>query len=110
MYQILQRSVHGRFTEHQAKIYAAQVVIALQYMHLQGYVYRDLKPENILLCADGHVKLTDFDLSRQVEPPSTTVHHPKDTSSGDKGDKQDKADRRGTRGSSKKMRLRACPR
>ena len=109
MYQLLQRQPSGKFHEYRVRVYVAQVVIALQYMHLQGYVYRDLKPENILLCADGHVKLTDFDLSRQVEPPSTTVHHPKDTSSGDKGDKQDKADRRGARGSSKKMRLSCVP-
>ena len=85
MYQILQRSVHGRFTEHQAKIYAAQVVIALQYLHVQGYVYRDLKPENILVCADGHVKLTDFDLSRAVEPPSPNVHLNASSDSSDDG-------------------------
>lgn len=37
--------------------------MALQYLHLLGYVYRDLKPENILLHHTGHVLLTDFDLS-----------------------------------------------
>jgi serine/threonine protein kinase len=41
----------------------AQVLLALQYLHLLGYVYRDLKPENILLHHTGHVLLTDFDLS-----------------------------------------------
>ena len=40
-----------------------QVLLALQYLHLLGYVYRDLKPENILLHHTGHVLLTDFDLS-----------------------------------------------
>lgn len=35
----------------------------MQYLHLLGYVYRDLKPENILLQGNGHVLLTDFDLS-----------------------------------------------
>merc|ERR1719446_1565101 len=71
---MLQRvSVHG-FPELQAKTYAAQVVVALQYLHVQGYVYRDLKPENILVCGDGHVKLTDFDLSRQVDPPALNIH------------------------------------
>ncbi|QDZ21047.1 serine/threonine protein kinase [Chloropicon primus] len=76
MYQILQRlpsGGYGGFPEAQARLYAAQVVIALQYLHVQGYVYRDLKPENVLVCGDGHVKLTDFDLSRQVEPPSMTM-------------------------------------
>lgn len=42
---------------------AAQVLIALQYLHLLGFVYRDLKPENILMHHTGHVLLTDFDLS-----------------------------------------------
>lgn len=37
--------------------------MALQYLHLLGYIYRDLKPENILLHHTGHVLLTDFDLS-----------------------------------------------
>jgi serine/threonine protein kinase len=39
------------------------VLLALQYLHLLGYIYRDLKPENILLHHSGHVLLTDFDLS-----------------------------------------------
>lgn len=40
-----------------------QVLMALQYLHLMGFVYRDLKPENILLHSSGHILLTDFDLS-----------------------------------------------
>lgn len=46
-----------------ARFYAAEVLLALQYLHLLGYIYRDLKPENILLHHTGHVLLTDFDLS-----------------------------------------------
>lgn len=42
---------------------AMQVLLALQYLHLLGYMYRDLKPENILLHRSGHIMLTDFDLS-----------------------------------------------
>ena len=45
------------------KFYVSEVLVALQYLHLLGYVYRDLKPENILLHGSGHVLLTDFDLS-----------------------------------------------
>lgn len=49
--------------EAHVKFYAAEVLLALQYLHLLGYIYRDLKPENILLHHTGHVLLTDFDLS-----------------------------------------------
>nr|AML77244.1 putative LOV domain-containing protein [Codium fragile] len=52
-----------RLSEEAGKFYAAEVLLALQYLHLLGYVYRDLKPENILLHGSGHVMLTDFDLS-----------------------------------------------
>ena len=48
---------------HTHRFYAAEVLLALQYLHLLGFVYRDLKPENILLHASGHALLTDFDLS-----------------------------------------------
>lgn len=41
----------------------AQVVLALEHLHLRGVVHRDLKPENILIATDGHIKLTDFGLS-----------------------------------------------
>ena len=48
------------------------MLLALQYLHLQGFVYRDLKPENILLHHTGHALLTDFDLSySSVRPPAS---------------------------------------
>ncbi|KAG1453982.1 hypothetical protein G6F56_007432 [Rhizopus delemar] len=61
--------------ENEAKFYAAEVVAALEYLHLMGIVFRDLKPENILLHESGHLMLSDFDLSIQSssETPPTLV-------------------------------------
>ena len=54
----------GRFTEDQAKFYFAEVVLALEYLHGLNIIYRDLKPENVLLDIDGHIRITDFGLSK----------------------------------------------
>lgn len=54
-----------RFDEERAKFYTAELLLALEYLHGKGIVYRDLKPENILLDSDGHIKLTDFGLSKE---------------------------------------------
>jgi len=53
------------FTEDDVKFYLAELALALDHLHSLGIVYRDLKPENILLDSDGHVKLTDFGLSKE---------------------------------------------
>jgi len=55
----------GRFTEGRCRFYASEIVLAIEYLHKMDIIYRDLKPENILLDADGHVKLTDFGLSKE---------------------------------------------
>ncbi|KAI8097468.1 kinase-like domain-containing protein [Halteromyces radiatus] len=55
--------------EEGAQFYAAEVIAALEYLHLHGFIYRDLKPENILLHQSGHIMLTDFDLSKGSSPP-----------------------------------------
>lgn len=69
LYGLLCRQPGKRFAETAARFYAAEVVAALQYLHLHGVVYRDLKPENVLLTAAGHVALTDFDLSSAGDAP-----------------------------------------
>ncbi|KAF9469058.1 kinase-like domain-containing protein [Collybia nuda] len=55
--------------EDGSRFYAAEVVAALEYLHLMGFIYRDLKPENILLHQSGHIMLSDFDLAKQSSEP-----------------------------------------
>lgn len=62
----------GPFHEAQARIYAAEVTLALEHLHSLGIVYRDIKLENILLDEDGHVVLTDFGLSKEMQPEQVT--------------------------------------
>ncbi|KAI8882233.1 Pkinase-domain-containing protein [Backusella circina FSU 941] len=64
---------HKTFNESTAKFYAAEVLLALEYLHEQNIVYRDLKPENILLDARGHVKLTDFGFAKRIQDVTWTV-------------------------------------
>ncbi|XP_069783860.1 microtubule-associated serine/threonine-protein kinase 3-like isoform X2 [Narcine bancroftii] len=47
-----------------SRMYFAETVLALEYLHNYGIVHRDLKPDNLLITAMGHIKLTDFGLSR----------------------------------------------
>ncbi|PLW15864.1 hypothetical protein PCASD_19723 [Puccinia coronata f. sp. avenae] len=66
-FRTLQTRPDKRLAEGDARFYAAEVISALEYLHLHGYIYRDLKPENILLHQSGHIMLSDFDLSKQSE-------------------------------------------
>ena len=63
LYDFLQKIPDRRLSENATRFYAAEVLVALQYLHLLGFVYRDLKPENVLLRRSGHIVITDFDLS-----------------------------------------------
>jgi serine/threonine protein kinase len=54
----------GKFTEETACFYAAQIVLAVEYLHSKNIMYRDLKPENILLDQNGNAVLTDFGLAK----------------------------------------------
>ncbi|KAM4694768.1 ribosomal protein S6 kinase alpha-2 [Discoglossus pictus] len=53
------------FTEEDVKFYLAELALALDHLHSLGIIYRDLKPENILLDEEGHIKITDFGLSKE---------------------------------------------
>ncbi|KAL6234769.1 hypothetical protein BDW75DRAFT_157686 [Aspergillus navahoensis] len=54
----------GGLPEDWAKKYIAEVVLGVEHLHSRGIVHRDLKPDNLLIDQKGHLKLTDFGLSR----------------------------------------------
>ncbi|KAL1917707.1 uncharacterized protein VTP21DRAFT_3541 [Calcarisporiella thermophila] len=80
--------VFGSFSEDMARVYTGEVALALEYLHANGITHRDLKPDNMLIDAEGHIKLTDFGLSR-INVPEKEIYtrsklssekHPEDTS------------------------------
>ena len=58
------------FNNEKTKFYILELVLAIEFLHKNNMVYRDLKPENILLDSKGHVKLTDFGLSKILDEES----------------------------------------
>jgi len=55
----------GRLTEPRAKMYAAEILIALEDLHKRDIIFRDLKPDNVVIDEEGHALLTDFGLSKE---------------------------------------------
>lgn len=68
------RKGDGYLSFDDIKIYLAETVVALDYLHQKGIVYRDLKSENILIGRDGHIKLADFGLSKIFDLVSNIAH------------------------------------
>ncbi|KAI8977880.1 kinase-like domain-containing protein [Pilobolus umbonatus] len=71
LFSVLRKS--KRFPDHVAKFYAAEVTLAIEYLHNKNIVYRDLKPENLLLDANGHIKITDFGFAKYVPDITWTL-------------------------------------
>ncbi|CAN4126454.1 unnamed protein product [Withania somnifera] len=67
LHVLRQRLPEKRFDEAAVRFYTSEVVVALEYLHMMGIIYRDLKPENVLVRSDGHIMLTDFDLSLKCD-------------------------------------------
>lgn len=61
-----------KFPDDRARFYAAQVVLALEYIHKMGMVYRDLKPENVMIDYRGFIKITDFGFCKLIKDRTYT--------------------------------------
>ncbi|GMI69210.1 hypothetical protein like AT4G13000 [Hibiscus trionum] len=70
LHSLRKKQTEKMFSDDMIRFYAAELVLALEYLHNLGIVYRDLKPENIMIQENGHIMLVDFDLSTKLSTRS----------------------------------------
>ncbi|KAL5562189.1 hypothetical protein UlMin_031936 [Ulmus minor] len=68
LHSLRKRQTEKMFSDDIIRFYAAELVLALEYLHSLGIVYRDLKPDNIMIRENGHIMIVDFDLSTKLSP------------------------------------------
>ena len=54
-------------TQDETRFYIAQLVLAVEQIHKMNYIHRDIKPDNILIDKNGHLKISDFGLSKYLQ-------------------------------------------
>ena len=61
-------------TEDTVKFYIIELILGIEFLHKNNVIFRDLKPENILMDAEGHIKISDFGLSKILENPKDKAY------------------------------------
>ena len=64
MRSVINQQANGRLTEEHARLYLAELILAIEEVHRNGIVHRDIKPENVLIDKSGHACLSDFGLAK----------------------------------------------
>lgn len=73
LHSLRKKQTEKMFSDDIIRFYAAELVLALEYLHGLGIVYRDLKPENVMIQENGHLMLVDFDLSTKLSAKSPEI-------------------------------------
>lgn len=61
-----------KFKENETRFIIACIVLALEYIHSQGFIHRDIKPENLVFDSQGYVHVTDFGISKKIRTNNKT--------------------------------------